>query len=1459
MASNKYPAFTNNAIVVMNRRYLKKDEEKNPVEEPSDMMRRVSKDISLAELDYGADEKRRQEVEDEFYEIQRMLYFLPNSPTLMNAGRELQQLSACFVLPVKDDLSNIFEGVKNTALIHQSGGGTGFSFSHLRPNGDIVGSTGGVASGPVSFMQVYDKATDVVKQGGTRRGANMAILDCSHPDIIDFVNMKLDPEVMTNFNVSVSVSNAFMRAALSNQDWTLRNPRNGEATGTVNANELIRMIVANAWATGDPGLIFLDHINDTHPNQHLGPITATNPCVTADCWVMTDEGPRQVEELRDRRFRIMDENGVRDTDDRGFYHTGRKETFWLTTSHGYRVRLTGNHRVKKVVEQTEEHTTYAYVEAQDLKPGDLIPLQKHQDDWPEPTGGDRQAAKDADAVAQGHLMSATTISEMHRCSSRYHLDFATQIIQRTGTISKNAADEPCQMLIMMQPQAPIHDVQMMMLRLGVVSQIVEDGLSIGPRSMNNLMELLQQPLADPFTANHGANHEHLTTFKGLEPAGETDVYDVTVDQTGHDGMPVFDGQGFHLHNCLSGDTRLATHLGNVTLDELYRQQIEIRVLTDGRVPGIQEAERGGGVATATKPRATSVLRDAVPVFKTRGNWPVFRLRTRHGFEVVATDDHKFYTPSGPVELKDLQVGDEILLQGGGGTWNTTRTLPSFQPERKLQSRINHGEAQLPTEWSKELGQLLGWAVADGWVSAETPKGRNVPNYTVGLIFGAGEKGEMETMFRTRIRTWLGIDGCRVERHNSVALQYKSTLYYFLKSLGLRDTHATEKRVPDSIWQAPEDAVRGFLSAMITADGTVDISSYGQSCTIRLACSSEGLLQDVQLLLLNHGIVAKLYQRQPAGMTLMPDANRELAPYEHKAQYELLMDGRNRERFLSEIGFMTTAKQEKAMTWQKAHGPAPRRETYTDRVEIIEFQGLEDVYCTTESETHSIVANGFVTAQCGEQPLLEHESCNLGSINLAQIRRSTKDDEEFKNLLDSVATTATRFLDNVIDRNAYPIDEIGERTRATRRIGVGVMGFADVLIMEKIRYDSPAGIDRAQEIMKFIQEQVHATSRQLARERGPYPEWKNRTNVGEDEEPMRNTSPTTIAPTGTISIIAGVNSGIEPLFALAFERHVMDDDRLTEFNQMFLEEAERHGIKANDPRMLQVVETGSIQELDFPQEMKEIFRVSHDIETLWHVQMQAAWQNYCDNAVSKTVNMPEHATQEDVMAAYIQAWQLGCKGITVYRDGSKQDQVLSTAESRSRSENVEETSLAPQRRNRPDMLPGGTYRIRTGHGTSYITVNNDYNGLPFEIFAAGGKSGGCEEAQTQAITRLATLAMRYHIPVEEITRQLTGIICCPNWENGLLIGSPADAIAEALRRHNGDERPADMNHLPGTAYTASLPPTDGNSIIDARTHGMIRLAERRRAGLECPEPDCKGTIQQGEGCGTCTSCGWSNCG
>ena len=727
-----YPTFTENSIQVQNRRYLSKDENGEVIEDSDGMIRRVAHNIAQAELNYNASSSfDLQEVEEDFFDLMRSLKFLPNSPTLMNAGRRLQMLSGCFVLPIEDNMESIFGQVRNTAIVHKSGGGTGFSFSRLRPMGDVVGSTGGIASGPVSFISAFDSATDVVKQGGTRRGANMAVLDITHPDIMQFVTAKESGEKLQNFNISVAITEEWMEKVKRGEDYDLINPKTMVHVASLNAKEVFDKICELAWKTGDPGLWFIDRVNATNPNRHLGAIESCNPC-------------------------------------------------------------------------------------------------------------------------------------------------------------------------------------------------------------------------------------------------------------------------------------------------------------------------------------------------------------------------------------------------------------------------------------------------------------------------------------------------------------------------------------------------------------------------------------------------------------------------------------------------------------------------------------------------------------GEQELMPYESCNLGSINLVEHFTEQTQSIDWEELR-RTCYRVVHFLDNVIDMNEYPMPEIAEMTRSTRRIGVGVMSWADLLIKMRIAYDSERALELAETLMEFIQKEVHLASADLADKRGCYPAWEGSV-YSNTQKKMRNTSPVTIAPTGTISIIAGVSGGIEPLFALSYVRNVMDKTILTEGYDPFREEAIERGFYS-DELMTKLAEVGSLgnlpKDFDIPSDVLSIYKTSHDVPASWHIRMQAAFQRGTDNSVSKTINMPTNCSILDIAEAYMLAYETGCKGVTVYRDGSKNNQVLSFGTNGHKPENS--IPLA-----RPPEVDGKSYKIRTGHGNMYITLNYVGDRILIETLASQGKAGGCDSAQTEAITRLATLCLKNNVDPKEIASQLRGITCCPIWDDGVNVKSGPDAIAIALERFLGSP-------------TSAVPD---------------------RSGLLCP--DCYIPVVFEAGCPTCHSCGWSKC-
>ena len=407
-----------------------------------------------------------------------------------------------------------------------------------------------------------------------------------------------------------------------------------------------------------------------------------------------------------------------------------------------------------------------------------------------------------------------------------------------------------------------------------------------------------------------------------------------------------------------------------------------------------------------------------------------------------------------------------------------------------------------------------------------------------------------------------------------------------------------------------------------------------------------------------------------------------------------------------------------------------------------------------------------TNPCGEQPLLPYEACNLGSINLACFFVPGHEHDEDPAAagidwdgLKQVVHLTVRFLDNVIDASRFPLERIDETVRRNRKIGLGVMGFADLLFQLGIPYDSEAGIALAERIMGFINAEGHAASARLAEERGPFPAYAESVFPQRGEGPYRNATVTTIAPTGTLSIIGGCSSGVEPLFALCFTRNILDGERLVEVNPYFEAALKEAGLGTPE-LMEQVVEKGSIQSLDaLPAAMRKVFVTAMDIDPVWHLRMQAAFQRHTDNAVSKTVNLPHSATEQDIHDIYWLAYKEGCKGVTVYRDGCKSLQVLATGEGQKKMDGEAPAPAEKPRlgvvRKRPEVVQGFTQKIQTGLGAMYLTVN-EIDGKPFEVFATIGKSGRSITAKAEAIGRLVSLALRSGVEVRDIVAQIKGI-------------------------------------------------------------------------------------------------------
>jgi ribonucleoside-diphosphate reductase alpha chain len=484
-----------------------------------------------------------------------------------------------------------------------------------------------------------------------------------------------------------------------------------------------------------------------------------------------------------------------------------------------------------------------------------------------------------------------------------------------------------------------------------------------------------------------------------------------------------------------------------------------------------------------------------------------------------------------------------------------------------------------------------------------------------------------------------------------------------------------------------------------------------------------------------------------------------------------------------------------------------------------------------------------TNPCGEQPLLPNEACNLGSLNVSKFARKSDDGEMSLDWdeMERVVRLAVRFLDDVIEMNPYPLPEINETVKSNRRIGLGIMGWADLLFTMGIPYDSQEAIELAERLMSFVKEKAHDQCAKLAEERGPFPNWSK--SIYKDVRPMRNSTVTTIAPTGTISMIAGCSSGIEPIFALAFQHRVKQPDGervLTFVNETFEQIARDKGF-FSDALMQEVAKRGSLHGIPgIPEDAARVFKTSHDVSFEWHVRHQAAFQRYTDNGVSKTINLPNDATEDDVAAAYRLAWELGCLGITVFRDGCKGEQVLNVGVKKDKAPAVLPTAGQAVIKPRPHSLAGKTYRKETPIGTAFITVNQTNENEPFEVFVQVGKGGSDTMAVAEALGRLISLTLRLPSPLspqrrlEEVISQLSRIGGAQpmGFGAGKILSLP-DALARTLAEHIGQVKPE------------GAPPSGP------------QLEERRRIGDLCKECG-QATFVYEEGCKKCLSCGFNEC-
>jgi ribonucleotide reductase alpha subunit len=917
--------------------------------------------------------------------------------------------------------------------------------------------------------------------------------------------------------------------------------------------------------------------------------------------------------------------------------------------------------------------------------------------------------------------------------------------------------------------------------------------------------------------------------------------------------------------CVTGDTLIYTDQGLRRADELAAVGFEINVVTDARF-GMDN------------------FLPATHVFPT-GIKPIYRLMTREGYELRLTEDHKVMTSRGWVETRHLQSGDRIHILNRKGGFGSVGTI--------------------------DEGRVLGWLVGDGTVSVV----RAV------LSFFGDEKRELAPAFAEMVtnlvekpaqRRAYPVGIIQVEERDEARIA-SDRLRIWAAQYGI--TEEKKHLVPSAVFAGSEAIQRGFIQALFTADGQVNDGGE-KGCSVRLSASHLLLLKDVQRLLLNFGIASRIYEnRRLAGYRPMPDGKGGTKEYFHQPQHDLSISKINLIHFANEIGFLTKAKQNKLADYLGRMVRGPYEESFAATVLVVEPDGIEQVYDLHQPDTHSFIANGMVVHNCGEQWLGPYENCCLGSVNLNE--HCGPDGTVDWELLRQSVVTATRFLDDVVEANAYvpAVAQLREAAHRARRIGLGIMGLADLMYHVGVRYGSQEGQEFGAQVMEFVRYHAVKTSIELAEERGPFPaiegsiydmdnmswtppqtivpfehDWR-RPEIQWDaivdgirQHGIRNAAQTTVAPTGTIATVAGCEGyGCEPVFALAYFRHVNDngkDLKLTYASPRFDEALKKLGLGEEKRQEIveQVMREGTCQHIiDIPQSVRDTFVVSGDITAEEHVRMQGALQAFVDNSLSKTVNFPEGATEEDVATAYMLAWELGCKGITVYVTGSREKVVLETKATAEKKEAPVAAALSsPQgastatpplsatftmdtKKPRPRALTGKTYKVDTPVGKAFLTINENGGEQPFEAFINTAKAGSETAAVSEAIGRLISYILRLQSSVKpvdrmrEIVRQLMGI------GGGRSLGfgpnrvrSLPDGIGQGIDlylREKAGALPVLEEKINGNGGT-------GHKIEEEASLEMSVPAAMKIGDL-CPECGEAAVVNE-EGCRKCYACGFSEC-
>ncbi|MBI3412534.1 MAG: hypothetical protein HY051_00445 [Candidatus Aenigmarchaeota archaeon] len=1321
----------------------------------------------------------------------------------------------CFVLGIDDSIESIMESLKQAAVIFKSGGGLGYNFSRLRPEGDIVKSTSGIASGPLSFMRLFDTMTEVIKQGGcvatdtlirTDKGTVpiSSLLNCGafgenptkyfvydgkdynhaliamnngHAEVFK-ITTELGTELKSTYNHMVTVVDANGKFSwkqvidLKEGDW-LVTVLGGHSGKDIELSEPGKMH-CNSNALKIPKTL------NTQLAEILG-LYMADGCINNGRFIFTLNS--QDSELKERIKYLMKEVfglKVGSTWDKKTY----LELVFYSKALGkyfekmhWKKNKSPESFVPDEIFLSKENVAYAFLKG--LFEGDAT---VHPGGYPILYTTSKKMA----SQAQQLLLGLGMVCKLHRKSAeniKGHIgknDIYTAIVlterslkqfkEKIGFVStkKNRKMENVEKEIEYSDVIPYSPEIFASYYKWVgrgsskgrskkganleyyraVHHYIKGDRNITRKTLEKLMnrfeflkndkrlkELsdgkyfftkiiamektyfptmeIEVPVSGCYTANgflvhnirRGANMGILNSnhpdvekfikakegnkmlrnfnisvlimpdfweyYEKNEPyplinprSGEIMrtvsprlLFDMIVYQaweSAEPGVIFFDHVNkynpFYEHlgpivttnPCVAADTLVSTEKGLERIDSITSENINVDARTMPAESGQSTMQLGALNVKLGK------------AFKT-GYKKTYKLVTKSGYELTATEDHKIMTEKGWKILKSLTQEDSVLIQSGAGKFNENPKLPFEVNNEIIGENGRNYELNLPALWNHELGLLIGWLVGDGFLS----KKDNI----LGLVFSK-EDEEARQVIQPILEKYCNRKINLLEYDNGCVQARSASRFVvdFFSSLGVTGSKK-DSRVPHSLFTATEEAVAGFLKGLFSSDGTIGLGIKSRNYA-RLNSSSLKLLKDVQLLLLNLGIRSSIYDR----FTNPKSKN-----------YELNISKENLPRFLNKIGFLQRENVEKADELQSFEF---YRENFIDNVKSIEDAGEQEVWDINEPVTHSFVANGIVVHNCGEVLLYPNEPCNLGSINVWSFvkERDGTVYYDWEDLKNTVRTT-TRFLDNVIDINKWPTPEIEQMALATRKVGLGIMGLADLLYELRLPYNSEEGRKFMEKLMEFVNYYSKVESLELAKARGPMPYldksfypngrlpfagFEDKSNLNFDWDALvdeikihgiRNGYTTIIAPTGSISMIAGCSSGIEPVYTLAFEKNVAIGSFYyvdPAFEKIMREE------RLFDDQLIKDVAAsgGTIQGVPYvPSVMKKTFVTAMDIRPEDHIRTLAAFQRWTDSSISKTNNFPADATVEDMRESYLLAYKLGCKDVTVYRDSSIKNQVL----------------------------------------------------------------------------------------------------------------------------------------------------------------------------------------------------------